>query len=118
MKVDSGKRLERDLEQGNLHTLRELNAALTPIGNRIWRQDWSGLSDDPRSFLADPEPSPDLIAEVTPCFLLPRERLREIIAQAGREPHVPGGGELTTFDETHGVWYPQLYVARPGEVVS
>ena len=53
-----------------------------------------------------------------PRFLLPRERLLEIIAQAGRKPHVPGGGELTTLDETHGVTYPQLYVARAGAVFS
>jgi hypothetical protein len=114
MKVDNGIRLAREAEQADLQSLEEINAELAQIGARIWAQDWSGLSDDLKSFLADPDPSPERIAEVRPQFLLPRERLLEIIAQAGREPHVPGGGELTTLDETHGVWYPQLYVAQAG----
>ena len=46
-------------------------------------------------------------------FLLPRKRLLEIITQAGRQPTIPDGGDLSTRDETHGVEYPQLYVADP-----
>lgn len=118
MEPESGIRLERDGEKSHLHSLERINAELAPIGARIWAQDWSGLSDDLRDFIADPDPSPDHVAEVFPRFLLPRERLLEIIRQAGREPHVPGGGELTTLDETHGVTYPQLYIARAGEDFS
>jgi hypothetical protein len=47
-------------------------------------------------------------------FLLPRERLVELIAEAGRDPQVPGGGELRTLDVTHGVQYPELYVMGAG----
>jgi hypothetical protein len=77
---------------------RDVHAELAPIGAQIWAQDWSALSDDLRGFIADPDPSPERIAEVLPYFLFPRERLLEIIGQAGREPHVPGGGELVTLD--------------------
>jgi hypothetical protein len=118
MEVESGIRLERDGERGHLYSLERVNAELAPIGARIWAQEWSGLSDDLRDFIADLDPSPERVAEVLPYFLLPRERLLEIIDQAGREPHVPGGGELVTLDETHGVTYPQLYVARAGEDCS
>jgi hypothetical protein len=118
MGVESGIRLERDGGQFHLHSLERINAELAPIGARIWAQDWSALSDDLRYFIADPDPSPERVAQVLPYFLLPRERLLEIIGQAGREPHVPGGGELVTLDETHGVTYPQLYVARAGEDFS
>jgi hypothetical protein len=118
MNVDNGIRLEREGELADLHSVEEINAALAQVGAQIWTQDWSSLSDDLKNFLADSDPAPERIAEVKPQFLLPRERLLEIIAQAGREPHVPGGGELTTLDETHGVWYPQLYVARVGEDFS
>lgn len=114
MQPESGIRLEREGEQADLSSLEQVNAALEPIGTRIWPQDWSDLSDDLKNFLADPDPSAERIAEVMPQFLLSRERLLEVIAQAGRKPHVPGGGELTTLDETHGVTYPQLYVARAG----
>ena len=114
----SGIRLERNGKRPHLDSLEAINEELAPIGARIWAQDWSGLSHDLREFLADPNPSPARIAEVKPHFLLPRERLVEIIAQAGRAPQVPGGGELVTLDETHGVTYPQLYVARAGEDFS
>jgi hypothetical protein len=112
MKVDAGVRLEREGGQADVRSLDEINAILAPIGCRIWPHDLSGLPDDLKGFLADPAPSPQRVAEVMPRLLLPRERLLEVLAQVGREPHVPGGGELTTLDETHGVTYPQLYVAR------
>lgn len=111
--MNTGIRLEREGGQEDLYTLEEINAALAPIGTRVWPQDWSKLSADLKDFLADPHPSPERIAEVMPHFLLSRERLMELIGEAGRQPHVPGGGELTTLDETHGVTYPQLYVANP-----
>jgi hypothetical protein len=118
MKTDSSIRLESDDHRLASHSLDDINAVLAPIGARIWRQDWSGLSDDLKTFLSDPNPSSERVVEVMPHFLLNRERLLETIAAAGRKPHVPGGGELTTLDETHGVRYPQLYVARAGEDFS
>lgn len=45
-------------------------------------------------------------------FLLPRERLVEIITAARENSHVPGGGELNTYDATHGYYYPQLWVVQ------
>ena len=46
-------------------------------------------------------------------FVLPRERLLELIDEAGREAQVPGGGEMSTLDVTHGVPYPELYLVAP-----
>lgn len=45
-------------------------------------------------------------------FLLSRERLLELIVRAGRTPHVPTGGALTTVVLTHGYSYPQLYLVQ------
>ena len=47
-------------------------------------------------------------------FLLPRERLMELLAAAGRTPRTEGGGFLSTTDKTHGVVYPQLYQVLEG----
>jgi hypothetical protein len=114
MQPERGIRLEREGERADLSSREQVNAALAPVGTRIWPQDWSDLPNDLKDFLADPDPPPERTAEVMPHFLLPRERLLEVLAQAGRRPHVPGGGALTTLDETHGVTYPQLYVAQAG----
>jgi hypothetical protein len=51
-------------------------------------------------------------------FALPRERLLQLIGEAGREPQVPGGGEMRTLDTTHGVRYPELYLVAPGNDYS
>jgi len=118
MHQESGIRLEFESDQPDLTLLEQVNETLAPIGTRTWARDWSNLPNDLKAFLADPNPTPDRVAEATPLFLLPRERLLELIAESGRQPHVPGGGELTTLDETHGVTYPQLYVARAGEDFS
>ena len=47
-------------------------------------------------------------------FLLPRDRLLQIVAQAGRTPEVTGGGALTTFVTNQGYGYPQLYQVLKG----
>jgi hypothetical protein len=114
MKTATGIGLENDDNQVASESLEDINVALAPVGARICRQDWSGLSDDLKTFLSDPNPSPERVTGAMPYVLQSRERLLETIAAAGREPHVPGGGDLTTFDETNGVRYPQLYVARAG----
>lgn len=118
MKISKGIRLESEDNQAGSQSLDDINSILAPVGARIWPQDWSDLSDDLKAFLSDPYPPPERVAEAMPHFLLSRERLLEVIAAAGRQPHVPGGGELTTLDETHGVRYPQLYVARAGDDFS
>ena len=116
--MKTGIRLESDVRPVAPCALDDINAVLAPIGARIWHHDWSGLSVELKAFAADPCPSPERAAEVLPHFLLSRERMLEIIAAAGREPHVAGGGELTTVNETFGAKYPQLYVAREGEDYS
>lgn len=51
-------------------------------------------------------------------FLLPRVRLLEVISGAGRTPHVPDGGALSTVVSTHGYSYPQLYLVRENDDYS
>ena len=47
-------------------------------------------------------------------FLLSRERLLDVIGDAGRKPHVEGGGALSTTVLSHGYSYPQLWVVQGG----
>lgn len=112
MQSATGILLESDGAGPDLDSVEEINAVLAQVGARIWTHDLSDLPGDLKDFLADPDPSPERVEAVKPRFLLSRERLLEIIAAAGRKPSVPGGGELVTVDVTHGVTYPQLYVAR------
>ena len=95
-------------------TLGEVNDAFAKYGARVWPIDLSDVSGDQRRLLDQPRLSADEDARVREQFLLPRERLLELIAAAGREPRVPGGGEMSTLDSTHGVRYPALYLVAPG----
>ncbi len=95
-------------------TLAEVNDALEAYGARVWPLDLSNVPDDLRRLLDEPTLSTAERARVREHFLLPRERLLEVIAGAGRTPQVPGGGELSTLDSTHGVQYPQLHLVVPG----
>jgi hypothetical protein len=45
-------------------------------------------------------------------FWLPRERLMETLAAAGRDPNVPGGGALETRVANQDYGYPQLWTVR------
>ena len=95
-------------------TLDEVNQALTKYGARVWSLDLSEIPIDQRRLLDQPRLSARESAQVRDQFLLPRERLLELIAEAGREPGVPGGGSMSTLDATHGVKYPELYLVEPG----
>lgn len=92
----------------------EINATLHPIGFGLCPLNLNGAPDDVRQRLASATLSDDDVAAIEAQFLLPRERLLDIITAAGRTPQVPGGGELSTFDATNGVRYPQLYLVEPG----
>jgi hypothetical protein len=86
-----------------------INDTLRPIGFGVWPLDVGAAPSDIGELLTRPTLSDDQNAAVREHFLLSRERLLEIIRDAGREPQVAGGGEMTTFDATNGVTYPQLY---------
>jgi hypothetical protein len=92
----------------------EINDALARYGARVWPLDLSNLPDDLRRLLGKSRLSASEHARVRERFLLPRERLLQLIVEAGRTPQVPGGGEMSTFDSTHGVEYPQLHLVVRG----
>lgn len=94
--------------------LDEVNAGLVAYGARIWPLDLARLPADIRLLLIQPHLTQAEADRLKAHFLLPRERLLQIIAGAGRAPHVPGGGSMTPFVENHGYAYPQLYLAEAG----
>jgi len=94
--------------------LTHINETLHPVGFRAWPLDMSGVPDKIRQLLAQPALDDAQATPVKQHFLLPRERLLEIIRDAGRTPQVSGGGELSTFDTGNSVTYPQLFVIGPG----
>ena len=105
--------LEFSNDRPSLAAAADVNAALAEVGAGIWRLDLAGTEDDVRELLAQPTVTDAQVAHLRTHFLLPRERLLEIIAAAaGRTPHVAGGGELSTFVTNEGYSYPQLWVVQ------
>ena len=114
MENTEGIRLEFSGGRPSVTTLVNVNDALAPFGSRVWPLDLRSTPADVEELLKQPTLT-DIEAErVKAHFLLTRGRLLHIIAEAGRTPQVPGGGELSTLDSTHGIVYPQLYVLVPG----
>ena len=114
MTATSSLRLDFADDRTARTTLSAINDALMPYGSRVWPLN---LGDQPaqiRHLLGQPSLSTPDRQAVMDAFLLPRERLLEILAEAGRTPQVPGGGELATYVEGHDYGYPQLYLTEAG----
>jgi hypothetical protein len=94
--------------------LAEINETLHPVSFRAWPLDVSAAPAAIRDILARPTLTDEEVGAVQQQFLLPRQRLLEIIEAAGRTPQMAGGGEMSTFDATNGVTYPQLYIVEAG----
>lgn len=109
-----GVRLEFSSGRAPLTDLADINAALIPVGARLWPVELRGVPSDVRELLGKPTLDEKEAAAVREHFLLPHERLLELIERAGRAPKVPGGGEMSTLDETNDVRYPQLYIVVAG----
>lgn len=109
-----GVRLEFSSERASLTDLADINAALSPVGARLWPVDLRGVPGNVQVYLAKPILKEEEAAAVRDHFLLPRQRLLELIEQAGRAPQVPRGGEMSTLDTTNDVRYPQLYIVEAG----
>jgi len=107
-------RLEFSSGRPAVTDLSEINHVLTPFGSRIWPLDLRGPPIAVRQLLKQVVLTSSESARVLEYFLLSRERLLEIIEEAGRTPQVPGGGKMSTIDLTHDITYPQLYVVEPG----
>ena len=90
----------------------DVNTALGEVGAGVWRLDLTGARDNVRELLTRPSLTDEESESLRAHFLLPRERLLEIIAAAGRTPNVVGGGELSTFVTNEGYSYPQLWVVQ------
>ncbi|AWN43041.1 hypothetical protein DK389_24300 [Methylobacterium durans] len=90
------------------------NEALAAFGTRLWPIDLTAAPGDVRTLLARPKLTSAEVVTVREAFLLPRERLLEVIVASGREPSVPDGGELSTLDVANNVTYPQLYIVEAG----
>ena len=109
-----GVRLEFSSGRPALTSVNEINTALAPFGSRVWQLDLRSTPDEIRGFLNQRSLKDKEAEEVLSHFLLSRERILDIIVEAGRTPQVPGGGKLSTLDSTHDIMYPQLYVVMPG----
>jgi hypothetical protein len=118
MTTEKGIRLEFSDGRPSLTDGVEINAALAEIRAGVWPLDLGSTPDDMRRLLRQPTLTEAEAERVQKHFLLPRERLLEIIAAAGRQPNVPGGGELVTWELTHGISYPQLWILQGDEDFS
>lgn len=114
MTPTNGLRLEFS-DGGRLReTLENFNEVLAVVGAGIWPVEFTALPSDLRELIAQPMLSQDENQRLRDALVLPRERLLEVIARAGRTPHVAGGGELSTHVATYDETYPQLHVAAEG----
>ncbi|MGO9152862.1 hypothetical protein [Mycobacterium sp.] len=89
--------------------LEAINNELQKIGAGVWPLDLRDRPAEIRALLAKPVLDAAEAERVKTQFLLPRERLLQIVAQAGRMPAVAGGGALATFVANLGHHYPQLH---------
>lgn len=92
----------------------EINTTLRDLGSAIWPLAIGSAPEDIRELLEMPSLDEAQSQRVMNHFLLPRERLIELVIAAGRTPGTEGGGFLSTTDKTHDVVYPQLYQVLEG----
>ncbi len=114
MTKDKGIRLELSDGRQPLNTLPEINKTLAEIGSRIWPLDLRNEPDEIGKLLRQSILTKDESDRLLNHFLFSRERLLEIITGAGREPHVTGGGALSTRVLPYNYKYPQLFVVEDG----
>lgn len=108
-----GLRLERADGFASVE-IEAVNAALARFGAMVWPLDLSGVASDIRGLLARPTLDAAEVERIKAALLLSRETLLGKLAEAGRSPHVPGGGAVETAVANHGYSYPQLFVVEAG----
>lgn len=69
--------------------LASVNAGMAEVGTRLWPLDLRGAPPEIRRLIAQPTLDESEAERVKAHFLLPRQRLLELIEPAGRTPHVP-----------------------------
>jgi hypothetical protein len=107
-------RLEFSSGRPPVTTLADVNDALEPFGSRLWPLDLRSTPADVQELLKQATLSDVESERIKAHFLLPRERLVNIIVEAGRTPQVPGGGEMITLDSTYNITYPRLDIVGAG----
>ena len=108
----SGIRLEIEGTGRSWTALPEIQSVLHGVGIGVWPLPLAGLPDDIVSLLDRATLTDAETLRLRDHFLLPRERLLEIIAASGRAPNVPGGGALETNVANQNYGYPQLWVVQ------
>ena len=92
----------------------DINRQLRLIGSGVWPIDFRDIPPEIRDLLHRTQLTSEERETLKQHFLLSREQLLQIITNAGREPHVPGGGEMSTYVVSHDYWYPQLHLVQDG----
>jgi hypothetical protein len=92
----------------------EINQQLGRVGSRLWPLDLSSVPANIRALLAQKSLTEDDEGQIKEQFLFSQQRLLQIISDAGRQPNVSGGGEISTYDATHEYFYPQFWVVQDG----
>ena len=108
----TGIRLEIEGTDVSWSTVAEIQEELRQIGIGVWPLPLDGVPADIRPMLRQDSLTEAETARIRDHFLLPRERLLELIADSGRTPNVPGGGALVTSVANQGYGYPQLWVVQ------
>ena len=111
MDGSAGIRLEFADGRPELNTVDEINRCLEPIGVGVWPLDFRQVPPEVLQLLSNTSLTYEQTETIQQQFLLPREQLLEAVRRAGRNPHVPDGGALSTYVVSHDYSYPQLYVA-------
>ena len=111
---ETGVRLEYSDKRPSTTDLSEINHAIAPFRSRLLPLNLRRPPEDIRQLLNRDSLNSAESKRILEHFLLSRDRLLEIVHEAGRTPRVPGGGEMSTHDLTHDITYPQLYVVAPG----
>lgn len=91
-------------------SFEDVNATLSGDGVRVWPADLSGAPPDILALLGQEKLTAVENERVKDYFLLSREDLLEVIANAGRQPNLPNGGALDTYCIETDTHYPQLHV--------
>jgi hypothetical protein len=118
MATSEGIRLELADLRAPLTALAEVNGALREVGARVWPLSLASAPAEIRPLLGQTTLTDGEAERVRTHFLLPRERLLQLLGEAGRKPHVPGGGEMSTLVSNEGYSYPQLWVVQGGQDYS
>jgi hypothetical protein len=114
MALTDGIRLEFSDGRPTLTSLSHIEPPMAEVGSRVWPLQLASAPANVQWLLKQPTLTEAQEERLRAHFLLPREHLLKIIRDAGRKPHVHGGGALSTFVVSHQYSYPRLWVVQEG----